>query len=156
MWSQLSSQADTSRERTVQALARGQEALWTVLEEQTVCTAYLAASLRCAGVGRRQPARAPGVTISRGLGQAGDTAVPILLPGRGPLLADARAFVKGRRGRLACVPESSPGQAQSSATMERARSSLSLASFSRSRCSSGQPGWSSCWVKSPKILCISE
>lgn len=45
---------------------------------------------------------------------------------------------------------------QSSATMERALSSLSLASFSLSRCSSVWPGWSSCWVRSPKIFCISE
>lgn len=44
---------------------------------------------------------------------------------------------------------------QSSATMESARSSLSLASFSRSRCSSLRPGWSICAVRSPKILCIS-
>lgn len=54
------------------------------------------------------------------------------------------------------VSETSEGRAQSSATMERALSSLSLASFSRSRCSSGRPGWASCWVRSPKILCISE
>lgn len=44
---------------------------------------------------------------------------------------------------------------QSSATMESARSSLSLASFSRSLCSSLSPGWSICAERSPKILCIS-
>lgn len=48
-----------------------------------------------------------------------------------------------------------PCDAQSSATMDRARSSLSLASFSRSRCSSLKPGRSICAVRSPKILCIS-
>lgn len=44
------SQAETSRELTVQALARGQEALWTVLEEQTVYTAYLSAGFCYSGV----------------------------------------------------------------------------------------------------------
>lgn len=61
---------------------------------------------------------------------------------------------KSKGYRDICVPKSL--RTQSSATMERARSSLSLASFSLSRCSSEWPGWSSCWVRSPKIFCISE
>lgn len=65
-------------------------------------------------------------------------------------------LVKRKLERPTRVSETSEGRAQSSATMERALSSLSLASFSRSRCSSGRPGWASCWVRSPKILCISE
>ena len=92
MWSQLCSQADTSRRRTVQALARGQEALWTVLREQTVCTAYLAAASAVLGWG---DGSLLGLLVSRfpgGWGGGGNTAVPILLPGRGPLLADARAL----------------------------------------------------------------
>lgn len=62
----------------------------------------------------------------------------------------------GRGGSPA--PSPSPASrrgAQSSATMDKARSSLSLASFSRSRCSSLKPGRSICAVRSLKILCIS-
>ena len=40
--------------------------------------------LRCAGVGRRQPARAPGVALSRGLGRWGEHRGPHTSPREGP------------------------------------------------------------------------
>lgn len=83
MWSQLCSQAETSRELTVQALARGQEALWTVLQEQTAYTAYLSAGFCYGGVGTQQPARALGVRPSQGLGR-GSHHCPHTSPKEGP------------------------------------------------------------------------
>lgn len=68
--------------------------------------------------------------------------------------------VKGGKARgleraLPLLGVLSPSLIQSSATMDRARSSFSLASFSLSLCSSVSPAWSIWFFNSLKILCIS-
>lgn len=64
------------------------------------------------------------------------------LPGHWEVHESMAARSKAYRDviRVPKSPRTPEGRAQSSATMERARSSLSLVSFSRSRCSSEWPG----------------